>query len=178
MVLAGLLSGCSSVDSGIDQAMVLREKLLKGSCSFDAVITADYGDRIYTFEMQNTADEQGNVKFEVQKPESIANITGEITQEKGKLTFDDKVLAFELMADEQITPVSAPWILIKTLRCGYIHACEATDEGLHIQIDDSYKEDALRLDIWLNKENVPIRGEILYKSRRIITLDVENFTFM
>lgn len=178
MVLAGLLSGCSSVDSGIDQAMVLREKLLKGSCSFDAVITADYGDRIYTFEMQNTADEQGNVKFEVQKPESIANITGEITQEKGKLTFDDKVLAFELMADEQITPVSAPWILIKTLRCGYIHACEATDEGLHIQIDDSYKEDALRLDIWLEEGSTPVRAEILQDGMRILTLQIGSFQIL
>ena len=35
---------------------------------------------------------------------------------------------------------------------------------------------ALTLDIWLNAENWPIRGEILYDNRRIVTMDIENFS--
>lgn len=178
LLLAGMLSACGSSKGNMDKVLDLRSNLLKNACSFDAEITADYGDKLYSFEMNNTADNQGNIRFTVKKPESIANITGEVAEEKGRLTFDDKVLAFELLADDQITPVSAPWLLIKTLRSGYIHACEATNDGLYVQIDDSYKEDALRLDIWLDENNAPMRGEILYKGRRIITIEVDNFTFV
>ena len=46
---------------------------------------------------------------------------------------------------------------------------------LRLSIDDSYEEDALHMDIWLNAENVPVRGEILYDDRRILSLDVKNF---
>ncbi len=179
LLLVGLLSGCGSVNGHMDQALKLRNTLLGGNeCTFDAVITADYGDKIYNFTMKNTVDANGNLTFEVISPDSISGITGRIQDEKGALTFDREVLAFSLMADGQITPVSAPWIFIKTLRSGYISACENLDSGIHLQIDDSYDEDALQLDIWTDANNMPIRSEIFYKGRRIITLDVDNFTIV
>lgn len=178
-LIAGMLTGCSGVQSSVSRAVGLRSKLLQGSgCTFDAVITADYGEKLYTFTMKNTVDSSGNLTFEVVLPETISGISGRITDEAGALTFDDKVLAFELLADEQITPVSAPWILMKTLRGGYIRACESTDSGLHIQIDDSYEDDALQMEIWTNQEDIPIRGEILFRGRRILSLNVENFSIL
>lgn len=179
LLLVGLLTGCGSSEGHIEKALNLRSALLNGDgCTFDASITADYGDKIYSFTMKNTVDTNGNLIFEVASPESISGITGTIQDEKGALTFDREVLAFSLMADGQITPVSAPWIFIKTLRSGYISACENLDSGIHLQIDDSYDEDALQLDIWTDANNMPIRSEIFYKGRRIITLDVDNFTIL
>ena len=179
LLLIGLLSGCGNSQKGIDKALSLRSTLLEGNgCTFDAVITADYGEELYTFTMKNTVDSQGNLRFEVVSPESIAGICGEITEGKGTLSFDEQILVFSLMADEQITPVSAPWIFIKTLRSGYINACEDADAGMHVQIDDSYQSNALLLDIWTDSNIIPVRGEIFYDGRRIITLDVENFSFM
>jgi len=87
-------------------------------------------------------------------------------------------LIFELLADGQITPVSAPWILIKTLRSGYLNACTYTDNGLMLIIDDSYEEDALQLDIWLNDENIPTEAEILWDGRRILSLQISNFVYL
>ena len=49
---------------------------------------------------------------------------------------------------------------------------------LRLTIDDSYEEDALTLDIWLNGQDIPIRAEILYDGRRILTLEIENFQIM
>lgn len=179
LLLIGMLSGCGDSQKGIDKALSLRNTLLQGNgCTFDAVITADYGEELYTFTMKSIADSQGNLRFEVASPDSIAGICGEISEEKGALTFDQQILAFSLMADDQITPVSAPWLFIKTLRSGYINACEDTDSGLHVQIDDSYQNNAMHLDIWTDLNNIPVRGEIFYDGRRIITLDVENFNFM
>lgn len=171
-----LLGGCTGKRSEMDTAMQLRAALLAcRSCSFDADITADYGDKVHTFSMTCTADSKGAVSFTVTAPESIAGITGAVSDEDGHLTFDDAVLAFPLLADGQVTPVSGPWILIKTLRGGYLTACAAEGELLRLTIDDSYEDDALQMDIWLNGDSHPVQAEILYDGRRIVTMEIKNF---
>lgn len=169
------LTGCDKGSKEIERGMALRSKLLQASsCSFDAEITADYGDKVYSFAMACTADAQGNVLFTVTSPESIAGITGSITSQGGKLTFDDTALQFDLMADDQVTPVSAPWILMRTLRGGYLTSACQEEEGLRLSIDDSYEDDALNLDIWLDGQDLPKRADILYDGRRILSLAVKN----
>ncbi len=172
-----LLSGCGS-SSELDRALALREKLLKCStCTFDAIITADYSDKLYTFGMSCRMDQSGDMAFEVTAPQSIAGITGSVSNKGGTLTFDGQVLAFELLADGQVTPVSAPWLLLRTLRGGYLSACAPTENGLRISVDDSYEEDALQLEIWLNEGDLPTQAEILWQGKRIVTLCVENFLY-
>lgn len=176
LVLLLILGGCSGKQEELERAMALRAKLLASTCSFDAKVTADYGDKLYVFGMTCQGDTRGNVTFTVTAPESIAGIAGVIAENSGKLTFDDTALAFPLMADDQLTPVSAPWILIRTLRGGYLTAANMEEELLHLTVDDSYEEDALQLDIWLNGQNQPVQADILYDGRRILTIEVSNFT--
>ena len=172
-----LLSGCSVGEGNLERAMELRAKLLGcSSCSFDAAITADYGDELYTFAMNCTGDKLGDMEFTVIAPETITGITGKFEGQKGMLTFDEFALEFPRLTDDQITPVSGPWILLRTLMGGYLTSCGADGENLLVTINDSYEEDALTLDVWLNAENTPIRAEILYDGRRIVTMDIENFT--
>lgn len=170
-----LFAGCAGAQEQIDRAMELRAQLLRGSCTFTAEITADYGDKVHTFAMDCAGDSQGNITFTVTQPESISGITGTISQEGGFLTFDDTALQFDLLADGTVSPVSAPWILLKTLRGGYLTAAGEEGELLRVTIDDSYEEDALQLDIWLDSENRPVQGDILYDGRRILSLTVSNF---
>ncbi len=176
LFLAVLFSGCSDSSKEIERAMELRAKILAAeSCCFDADITADYGDKIYTFSMYCQGDSKGDLHFTVTTPETIAGITGNLSDSGGKLTFDDTALSFALLTDDQLSPVSAPWILLKTLRSGYITSA-GTDEGLLLaSIEDSYDDDALHLDIWLDDSNAPIRAEILYDGKRILSLEVTNF---
>ena len=176
LVFILLLGGCSGRQEALERAMALRAKLLASTCSFEAKVTADYGDKLYVFELACEADTGGNLTFQVNQPESISGITGVISKDGGKLTFDDTALAFPLMADDQLTPVSAPWILLKTLRGGYLTSTNMEGELLHLTIDDSYEADALQLDIWLNDGNQPIQADILYDGRRILTLEVRDFT--
>lgn len=173
------LTGCTGGSDELDRAMGLRDALLKGNgCTFETVITADYGDKIYNFRMKCRSDSAGDVVFEVMHPETIAGISGTLSNVGGKLTFDDQALMFEMLADGQITPVSTPWLFVHTLRSGYVKACGKDGNGLHIQIDDSYKEDALHLDIFTNEKDMPIRVELLWQGRRIVSMDVENFTIL
>ena len=176
LIVLLFLGGCSGKQEELERAMTLRAKLLASECSFDAKITADYGDKLYVFAMTCQGDSRGNLTFTVTEPESIAGITGIISQDGGRLTFDDMALAFPLMADDQLTPMSAPWIFLKTLRGGYLTSANTEEELLHLTIDDSYEEDALQLDIWLDGQNLPVQSDILYDGRRILTVQVSNFT--
>lgn len=156
--------------------MNLRVQLLAcEAVTFDAAITADYGDSLSSFRLACRGDNDGNLTFEVKEPESISGITGSFTGEKGMLTFDDAALEFPLLADGQVTPVSAPWIFLKTLMGGYLTACSSEGDVTRLTIHDSYEEDALQLEIWLSGEDAPIQGEILYEDRRILTMEIENF---
>ena len=148
MLICLTLTGCAKTRSMLDKAMTLRADLLAcESCTFDAAITADYGDKIHTFQMHCVGDNDGAVEFTVTAPETLAGITGTFSGEEGHLTFDDKAVAFSLLADDL----------------------------LHLMINDSYADDALELEIWLDGESKPIQAEIGYDGRRILTMEIEKF---
>ena len=176
LLLIFLLSGCTRGESDLNRVVKLREAINKcDSCSFTAVITADYADKIHIFKMACKADSGGDMTFEVIEPSTISGITGSFSKDTGMLTFDDQVLMFEMLADNQITPISAPWLLMETLKSGYLGACGPDGENLRIQIDDSYYADTIRADVWVNENNEPVRAEFIWKGKRIVSIDVADF---
>lgn len=176
-VLLLVFTGCSQGSSELQQGMALRSKLsLASSITFDADITADYGQTVHNFSMACQSDSLGNLTFTVTAPETISGITGTVSQEGGKLTFEDTALQFDTLAEDQVTPVTAPWILVKTLLSGYLTSACTEEDAVRLSIDDRYEEDALHLDIWLNEESLPSRADIFYDDRRILSLTVKNFT--
>ncbi len=160
----------------MNKALSLRQRLLSASeCQFDCEITADYGDLIYTFLLNCKFDQYGSMTFQVIEPESIADISGKISSQGGLLTFDDTALGFPLMADGYLSPVSAPWIFVKTLRSGYIHACDSVEGGIRLILHDSYEESPLQIDVWMNDDMIPNHSEILWQGRKILSLNVNDF---
>ena len=173
-----VLSGCKESEGSLNRAIALRSKILSSNgCSFRATVTADYGEQIYVFKMDCKTDREGNLIFSVAEPATIAGITGKITGTGGAITFDDKVLAFQTIADGQVSPVTAPWLLIKTLRSGYLKDASATEQGFEISIDDSYAEESFQLLVG-TEADVPVFAEIFWKSRRVITITVEDFAIL
>ncbi len=173
-----LLTGCAADSQQMDRALSLRSKLQQHEISFDVELTADYGDQMHTFSMRCQGDKVGNLKFEVTAPESIAGITGTVSKDKGNLTFDEQVLAFDILADGLVSPVSGPWVLLETLRGGYLTSCAAEGDSLRLAIDDSYEEKALHLDIWLDEADLPRQCEVIWQGRRLLSMDVKNFMFL
>ena len=128
--------------------------------------------------MQCVFDKEATLTFTVMEPKSISNITGKIESSEGALTFDDHILAFEMLADGQITPVSAPWLLMQTVRGGYISVCSTENNGYFIQYDDSYKGNPLILDLWLDGKECISYGEFLWDGRRILSVKISEFRFL
>ncbi len=175
VLLVLLLWGCAGEQESLEPALQLRRQLQDKTCNFDAVITADYGTQTYTFAMGCEFDAHGNLLFAVQGPDTIAGITGMISEGEGKLTFDDTALAFELMAEGTLSPVSAPWMMMKALRSGYIESCGPEGENLRLSLRDSYEADALQVEVWLDGDSRVVQGEIFREGRRILTVEVKNF---
>ena len=179
MCCTRILSGrWNGGDEPLKPALELRSRLVASQgYGFDTQVTADYGDKLYTFDMNCRVDNSGNVAFTVTGPETIAGITGVVSSQGGKLTFDDTALAFELLADGQFSPVGAPWVLVHTLHSGYITSCARLDTGYMVSIDDRYDDDALNLSVWLGEDGLPTGAEISWDGRRVLSLTVKNFRF-
>ena len=159
--------------------MALRESILSAQgCTFDTIITADYGEILHVFQMNCKCEAAGDMDFTVTYPETISGITGHIRQDSADITFDGHVLAFEKMADGYISPVSAPWVFMKTLRSGYIRGCSQEDDRITAVIDDSYADDALQLNISFDEHDLPTNAEIIWQNRRILSLEISNFSYL
>ncbi len=172
-----LLCGCGA-DEAMDRAVALRSRFQGSECSFQATVSADYGDVIHTFVMDCQVDVHTKVDFTVVAPDTICGITGWLSGEEGFLTFDRELLAISHLAEGQLSPVSAPWVLMNSLRGGYLRHCGKTENGYRLTIDDSYDDSAMQVDIWLDGEGIPLGGEILWQGRRILTVSIENFEFL
>ena len=179
LIFSIVFCGCSAHNTQMDQAMQLRTNLLQGSgCEFDTIITADYGDKVYTFSLSCITDADGNLIFSVLEPQYIAGISGKIGFDGGKLTYDDVVLGFELQMDGYLSPVSAPWIFMRALRSGYVRYCGSDGENVLLTVDDSYQTEALMLDIWINENLQPIKADVYENNRCILSLQIQNFRIL
>ena len=179
MVFAVLLSGCSGEDTAIKQGMGFRSALLAAEgCRFSAAVTADYGDELYTFSMECQGDETGELAFSLTEPEALSGIAGTISDSGGRITFENTALCFPLLTDDQLSPASAPWIFLKTLRSGYLTSAGLEEGKLRLTMDDTYEEDALHVDIWMGENRMPVRADILYDGKRILSLEVDSFALL
>lgn len=171
-----LLFGCRNDSLLVDEILLLRNRVASSSsCSFVADVTVDYGDSIYSFSADCCLDAKNNMEITILAPASIAGIKGRISADSGKLTFDEQVLAFEMVANGQVTPICAPWLLMKALRGGYISMCSSEDTGIFVRIDDSYKDADFGLDIRLDNQNIPVSAEIVWEGKRIVSMTIKEF---
>ena len=178
-VLCLLLAGCGGGESVLDRALEFRQTLLAGTgCTFSLDLTADYGDLLCRFSMDCQADDSGKVTFQVTQPQTLAGITGVLSGDTGALTFDGHLLAFDPLAEDLPTPVGSPWVLISTLREGYIRSAGQEDQRYRITMNHTYGENALQLDVWLDEKSNPVQCDILSDGRRILSMVIRDFRIL
>jgi hypothetical protein len=143
--------------------------------SFEAQIRADYITNIESFSLDCAFDEKGEMAFRVTEPDEISGIRGTVAGTEGTVVFDGLVLGYPLLADGRLSPLAAPWVLVRALREGYILSAGQEGELLHLVIDESYADNALTVDIWLEDGQVE-EAEIAWEGRRCVTMTVEDFS--
>ena len=151
---------------------------MEQGCSFRVDITADYLDSLLTFTLDCVVDAEGTLDFTVVSPKEIAGIRGKIQAGQGRLVFADTVLSVPLLAEGELSPLSGPWVLISTLRGGYMVSAGKEGELLRLSVNDSYAENALRLEVWLDTSMVPQNAEIYRQGRRALSMTIKDFHFV
>lgn len=178
LVCLCMLAGCGSTDSDMDPIIALRQALQTGKSSFLLDITADHEQTLTEFSLSCLSDINGDVSFAVSEPQSICGISGRITEKGGELTFDDQVLAISPVADQDISPVMVPWLLIKALRGGHLDSVSTEDDGIRLQILDTYEDQVFSLHIWIDGNNTPYFADFIVNERRVLSCRIREFSIL
>ena len=170
------LLGCSGPDPAMEAALDLRSRCLASpAIRFRAEIRADYITGFEEFPLDCETSPDGAVSFRVGRPEEIADIFGTVRRDVGTVEFDGAVLAYPLMAQERLSPLSGPWVVMKAIRSGCIIAAGQEGELTRVTIDDSYADNALTVDVWLEDGQV-IQAEVAWEGLRCLVMTFDDFS--
>ena len=177
ILLVIFLLGCSKQDKSVDNALVIRQQIANSSeLSFNCIITADYLNYAYEFKLHCKQKAEDVLEFTVVEPDSIEGINGEFSSKDGKIMFDEKYLTFPLLADDVLSPIATPWIFIHALKGGYIHSAGNDNGFTRVTIDDTFDSTNFQIDIWLDENNIPTSGQIIWDGQKILSFIVTDFT--
>lgn len=180
MILLCLLSACSSKETDHLQApMDFRASLLQaGACTFQAEITADYGENVYEFTVDCECRTDGTASVTVIEPQSIAGITAKISENGDELIYDGMAVAFDPLAGGNAAPVCTPSLVVDAWANAFIHAAGQEGEWLRVTYERGYDEEQLDVDCWFDEKNIPICTEICYNDETVLKMEVSNFSFV
>ncbi len=187
LMMTLLLTACGGGGTGSEaEELALRvrgEYLSMTGCSGSAVITADYGQRIYRYELQFTADEEETV-LTLTAPETVAGITARLSDGKGSLLeYDGAVLETGPLNEGGLTPVSAIPAILTALREGYLDVC-ALEEGEEPQLRLLIRDPEQRpgtgtgteMTLWFDADTRQLcRGEVSQDGFCIIQCEFSDF---
>lgn len=170
------LTGCTRENKLAQQALDLRTALLdKGGCSFRADITVDFPDRAYDFSVSCQYLSGEYAKVTVLQPESISGITAKVTGSGAEVVFEDVALEFGMLAKGNVSAMEAPWLLAKCMDSAYISSAGKDGDLLRVTYLEGYGDGELTVDLWLDGEGIPVRGEIVHDGTRCLTMELSEF---
>ena len=156
-----LLASCGQGrgNEGEELALTIRgEYLAMDGCAARAAVTADYGQRVYRYEMA-VAVSGGETLLTLSAPETVAGLTARMSGEENLLEFDGISVETGPLDEDGLTPVSAVPALLEAARSGYITGTGA--------------ETALWFDA---ATHALTRGEISTDGFRVILCEFSEFT--
>lgn len=178
-----LLVGCGrrGGNEGEELALTIRgEYLAMDGCAARAAVTADYGQRVYRYEMA-VAVSGGETLLTLSAPETVAGLTARMAGEENLLEFDGLSVETGPLDEDGLTPVSAVPALLEAARSGYITACALEEDGAVLRVDcgdpagspGTGTETALWFDA---ATHALTRGEISTDGFRVILCEFSEFT--
>ena len=180
MITLSLLSGCGQDNSAEQLALDIRSNYL--SCdtfSAHACLTADYGQRVYSYEMDVQVLD-GTTTLTLTQPDYVAGIIASIENSESSLTYQDISVETGPLDPHGLTPVSAVPALLETIRSGFITTCTLEDSGL-LRMDcgtpDTPAGTGTQTTLWFQPEDsVLVQGDILVNGTRRITCTFSQVT--
>ena len=178
-----LLAGCGQGrgNEGEGLALTIRgEYLAMDGCAARAAVTADYGQRVYRYEMAVAVSGEETL-LTLAAPETVAGLTARMSGGENLLEFDGISVETGPLDENGLTPVSAVPALLEAARSGYITACALEEDGAVLRVDcgdpagspGTGAETALWFDA---ATHALTRGEISTDGFRVILCEFSEFT--
>lgn len=132
------LTACGGGATGAEQlALDIRgEYLAMEGCSGTLTITADYGQRVYTFGAELTFRRAGESVLTLTSPEEVAGVTARLEQEGGSLEYDGVRVETGPLDNDGLSPMEAVPALLDYAAEGFLAECtlEETEAGEQLRV--------------------------------------------
>lgn len=185
LMMTLLLSACGGAgeQSGPqEQALAIRgEYLAADGCTAKLKVTADYGQRVYTYTVDVTVAD-GESVLTVTAPEELAGITARLTDGDSQLEYDGAVLETGPLSSDGLTPLSAVPALLDSARSGFIDSCTQERLGERDTLRVLCRDPELpagqgrETTLWFDAATrALVRGEIALDGYRVILCEFEEF---
>ena len=178
-----LLAGCGQAggNEAEELALTIRgEHLGMDRCTAQVSVTADYGQRVYEYEMAVAVTGEETLLV-LSAPETVAGLTARISGEDSALEFDGLSVETGPLDPDGLTPVSAVPALLEAVRSGYITACGLEGDGTLLRMDCGDPTGSLgsgtEYALWFDAStHALVRGEISVDGFRVILCEFSDFT--
>ena len=178
-----LLTGCGNavVSEAEELALTIRgEYLAMDSCAVRASVTADYGQRVYQYEMAAAVNGEETI-LTLSAPETVAGLTARITGKDSRLEFDGVSVETGPLDEDGLTPVSALPALLEAARSGYIVSCTLEEDGSLLRVDcgdpTTSPGSGTEIVLWFDTAtHALVKGEVSVDGFRAILCEFLEFT--
>ncbi|MCI5498279.1 MAG: hypothetical protein MR419_01910 [Clostridiales bacterium] len=121
LLLAAALCGCTGADDENQLALQLRSDFLAmDGCNGAMEVTADYGQRVYTYTVEFSGTKKDGITLVITEPEEVAGITARIASGKTYLEFDGVQLETGPLNEDGLSPLDALPAFLTAIKTGYM----------------------------------------------------------
>lgn len=185
LMMTLLLSACGGAGGTSkpqEQALIIRGEYLESAgCTAKLDVTADYGQRVYTYTVDVSVAGEETV-LTVAAPQELAGITARVTGSGSSLEYDGAILETGPLDDEGLTPLSAVPTLLESARSGFIDSCTTQLLGEQETLQILCRDPALPVGqgrettLWFDAQShALVRGEIALDGCRVILCEFLQF---
>lgn len=188
MMTLCLLAACggeAGTGNNTDElALDIRADYLSMSgCTARMDVTADYGERVYTYTLDLSYQKDGDTTLAVVAPEEVAGVTARLSGEETFLEFDGVSLETGPLDDAGLSPLSAAPALLRCAREGFIaeSALETVGESECLKVvcrdPEVQPGTGTEVSLWFDAGTHALKqGEILSDGARIVACIFTQFS--
>ena len=183
IILLSACSGTAEISQAEQLALVIRGEYLEAeSCLTQVSLTADYGQRVYQYELEASVTPE-ETTLTLTAPETVSGVVAHLQDGESALEYDGMWVDTGPLDDQGLTPVSAVPALLEAARGGYITACSTVEEGNQplLRVDCGDPEgtpgQGTEISLWFSCDShALVRGEIRSDGFRTVSCTFVSFT--
>lgn len=179
----GLVPGGTELTAEEEARQIRTQFLGVDSCAGTAEVTADYGQRVYTFTLDFTWQREGETALTLTAPQDLAGLTARVEQDQARLEFDGVILDTGELTGEGLTPLELVPSLMGWVQTGFMSQCVYEDLGEAPALRVGFRDPEVQAGagaectVWFSREDHSIlRAELFWNGELVLSGEFSNIT--